>query len=119
MQTVQILNVTLDELIDRINKASPVSGQKLVQQTGTINILNKQDAAKTLNISYNLFEKLHKAGLIPCTVNAGFSQLGNPLKRWAEHHLLAIKPEIQNLKYNQNEGLYQEARERIYRILGL
>ncbi len=121
MHSVTITNVTVEELIGKLKETIPVP---LVIKPGKqdhemIIVLNKRSAAHTLDISEELFCKLQKRGLIPCTVHAGFSKDKKPVMRWAEHHLRMIKPEIQKLKYNQDEDLYLKARVTINKILGL
>jgi hypothetical protein len=84
-----------------------------------INVLNKKDAAGILNISETLFNKLHERGIIPATVNAGFNNKGMMMKRWAEHHLIIIKPIITGLRHSQSEKDYLEAKVQIHQKLGL
>jgi hypothetical protein len=120
MHVVQIQSVSLDELIQKIKDTS-VQPKKINQDTGQglISVLNKRGAAHTLHISNSLFDKLERRGLIPPTVNAGENNQGIPMMRWAHHHLLLIKPVIDEIKYCQEEGDYLKAKKNIYQILGL
>lgn len=118
MHTVQVTNTSIDELLDRL--ASMMPGKKdPTPSQGMINVLNKRSAARILDISESLFTKLHNRGLIPTTVNAGIGKHGDPVKRWAEHHLLMIKSEIHKLRNQQNEYYFLEAKKTINKILGL
>jgi hypothetical protein len=120
MHTVQVTDITIDEFIDRVVKAMPQTKSGVVSNAAaTINILNKREAYRTLNISETLFVKLFGQGLIPCTVNMGTGRNGAPVKRWAEHHLLMIKPIIQKLRYNQDKNSLDEAKRQIEELFGI
>ncbi len=122
MQVLQITNVTVDEFMDRLKRILPIQDSNPLQVTSApvkITVLNEKDAAKTLCISKSFFDKLQERGIIPATVNAGFNNKGGIMWRWAEHHLLAIKPVIQVLKHNRNDEFYLEAKRQVNKILGL
>jgi len=119
---VQIENVSLEDLLKGI-RSVVVPDQQIVNRASTdcvtITVLSKKDAAKTLNISESLFTKLQERGLIPCTVNAGVNNEGRKIQRWCEHHLILIKPVIQQLRHKQSDQDYMDARKTIRQILGL
>ena len=119
MHTIQVTNTSVDELLDRIAALMPKAGKVTHPPEGIINVLNKRSAARILDISESLFNKLHNRGLIPCTVNAGTGKKGQPVKRWAEHHLQLIKPEIQKLRHRQQDYYFLEGIKNINKILGL
>lgn len=120
-QTIQILNVTQEEFSKMIQSAvGPIKAQsELATWPSTIYVLNKKEAAKTLCISETLFDKLVSRGIIPATVHAGFNKDGKLIERWAEHHLMAIKPVVQALKFRQDDLDFITARDQIEEILGL
>lgn len=119
-QTIQILNVTQEEFSKMIQSAvGPIKAQPTNSGPSLIRILNKKDSAKTLCISETLFDKLAGRGVIPSTVHAGFNKDGKIINRWAEHHLIAIKPVVQSLKFHQCDADYEDARNQIEQILGL
>jgi hypothetical protein len=119
---IQITDVTLDELVDRISKtiAEKYQPEPARQVTpGKIIVLNKRETAKVLNISESLFDKLHSRGLIPQTVNCGLNKNGEPIKRWCQDHIIAIKSTILSLKHSQSNDQYLQAKLIIHKILGL
>lgn len=120
MHSVQVTNISPDELVERLCRAlitNTAAAQK--PSIGMINVLNKREAARALGISEKLFDKLYSRACIPCTVNAGTSKSGMPIRRWAEHHLQAIKPEIHKLRYTQDDASYDNERRMIREKLGL
>jgi len=120
MHTVQVTNISPEELVDRICKAFvPTVPAQAGPRAGIINVLNKRNAARVLGISEKLFTKLHARACIPCTVFAGTTKSGTPIHRWAEHHLQSIKPEIQKLRYVHDEREYKTASNHIHNILNI
>ncbi len=121
MHTEQVTNITVDEFIDLVRQALPQQATVPAAgiAPGLINIMNKREASRTLNISETLFDKLHQRGLIPCTVNVGTGRTGKPVKRWAEHHLVMIKPIIHGVRGKQNDTYFESARQEIRRLLGI
>ncbi len=118
---VQITDVTLDELLDKIGKTfAERTSPKAVSFTPVmITVLNKKEASKTLNISESLFDKFQARGILPTTVIAGYNRQHKPINRWCQHHLLLIRPIILKLKYCQSEDQYLKTKEEIYSILGI
>ena len=119
-KVIQITDVSVDELIEKISaKLSTTVAKPRIDGTVMITILNRKQAARILDISVSLFDKLSGIGLIPATVNAGVNNRGIEIRRWAQHHLIAIKPIIARLKYNQVESRFSESMTEIKRTLGL
>lgn len=121
MHTIQVLNVTVEELVDRLKTASAdiIAQPAQRSQPATINVLNKKYAAKMLGISETFFSKLQGRGIVPPTVNAGFNNKGDVIHRWAQHHIIAIKPVIMRLRHKQSEQAYMQAKHDVNKILGL
>jgi hypothetical protein len=122
MNTIQVTNITVDELADQIVARLPISSKQRVpvpNVSGIINVLNKRDSARTLNISESLFDKFYSRGLIPCGISTGMGKNKEPIRRWAEHHLLLIKPIIQKMRWCQHDESYSKAAIEIKNILGL
>ncbi len=121
-KVVQIEGVSLEELLQGI-RCAITPDLLVVKPAGVdsvrITVLNKKDAAKTLNIGESLFSKLHSLGIIPATVNAGVNKKGELIERWAQHHLIAIKPVVQQLRYKQTESAFDQAKKTVINILGL
>jgi hypothetical protein len=122
MNTIQVINITVDELADQIVARLPVSSKQkgpVHSVSGIINVLDKRNAARTLNISESLFDKFYQRGMIPCGVCTGIGKNRKPIRRWAEHHLLLIKPIIQKMRWCQSEVSYSKVAIEIRNILGL
>lgn len=122
MRVLQIQDITADELIDRMRSAITISPKQInpaAMNSVMITVLNKRNAAKTLNISETFFDKLQSRGIIPATVNSGVNHKGELIQRWAQHHLIAIKPIILQLKHTRNDIDFSIAREKVTEILGL
>jgi hypothetical protein len=119
---LQIENISRDEFLEEIRKII-APDQYLIKPAKTdsvmITVLNKKDAANTLNISQSLFTKLQVMGIIPPTVNAGINIKGEIIERWAQHHLIKIKPVIQKLRHQQALPAYLEAKKSVRDILGV
>jgi hypothetical protein len=124
MNTIQVTNITIDELVEHFSNINAkliadIKPSKQYSGPGIINVLNKRNAARTLNISESTFDKFYARGCIPCTVNAGMAKNGQPVRRWAEHHLRCIKPVIQHFLYAQSDANFTRAIKEIKQILGL
>lgn len=117
MQVVQIQSVSLDELLERLKPTTSAPARPM--QAGMITICNKKEAAGTLNISVALFDKLQSRGLVPCTVYAGVNNKGEPINRWAQHHLTMIRPVIDRVRHKQLDQEFIRAKIEIQQILGL
>jgi len=119
-KVVQIENISLDELLEKVRSViTPISIKSAQANTVMITVLNKKDSAKTLNISETFFDKLLDRGIIPQTVSCGLNKNGEPIKRWCEHHLILIKHIIQKLRYAQTDQQYIEAKKQINKLFGL
>jgi len=119
-KVVQIENISLDELLEKVRSViTPIPIKYYLANTVMITVLNKKDAAKTLNISETFFDKLQSRGIIPTTVHAGFNNKNEPIQRWAQHHLIAIKPVIMQLRHKQSDQVFLDAKKTIHQILGL
>jgi ribosome biogenesis GTPase A len=122
MQKVQIESVSLEELLQGI-RSVVVPDQHTIKPAKAdsvmITVLNKKDAANTLNISQSLFTKLQYKGIIPPTVRAGLNNKGEIIERWAQHHLILIKPIIQKLRHQQTAQAYVDAKKSVREILGV
>ncbi|HLO59012.1 MAG TPA: hypothetical protein VK179_09740 [Bacteroidales bacterium] len=122
MNIVQVQNITVDELIERIVEITGLKNSSDNNSKSVISnivVLSRKDAARSLNISTSLFDKLSNMGLIPQTVILGYNKQGEKIMRWAEHHIIKIKPIIQELRFNQNLEVYSNARKKVQSLLQL